>query len=75
MCSPVMLYIKKSAGETAEYVYVFDSTLHDDKTLLDFRGRYVVDVIRRYYSTGLIGFQNVRDKSEFFQSVAKYLKI
>ena len=75
MCSPVMLYIKKAAGETADYVYVFDSTLHDDKTLLDFRGKYVIDVIRSYYSRGLIGFPNVRDKSEFFQSTAKYLKI
>jgi hypothetical protein len=71
----MMLYIKKSAGEPTDYIYVFDSTLHDDKTLLDFKGKYVVDVIRSYYARGMVGFPNVRDKSEFFQACGKYLKL
>lgn len=75
LCSPMMLYIKKSAGEPTDYIYVFDSTLHDDKTLLDFKGKYVVDVIRSYYARGMVGFPNVRDKSEFFQACGKYIKL
>lgn len=74
MCSPACLYLKKT-NDQSKYVFVFDSALHDDKTLLDFRGKYVIDIIRSYYSKGLVGFSSVTEKAEFFNSASKYLKI
>lgn len=75
MCSPVMLYIKKAEGETLDHAFVFDSVLHDEKTVMDFRGKYVVDIIRRYYTAAMIGFPDQTQKAEFLQAVFKFLRI
>lgn len=73
ICSPQQLYIKKAAGDQ-EHAYVFDPQLHDENTMLDYRGKYVVNVIKRYFALGLLSFEDVRTKSEFLAAIDRFIK-
>ena len=73
ICSPQQLYIKKAAGDQTQ-AFVFDPQLHDENTVLDYRGKYVINIIKRYFALGLLSFEDVRSKSEFLAVLDKYIK-
>lgn len=74
ICHPQSIYIRKRTAPINKAVVYAEFNQHDETTIeLSSQAKMIRDMLSRYYSLGLLLFDSVETKSEFFQSFEKYL--